>query len=540
MLNKDQKAVSSKVLERFPLTANENEIPADKKNPAIRLYGRRFYKDQTPVEYLTEFLLAFSSPKECPVGVNEVGNYKFFYNPDSQADYGYWPNDGVALKLFSFFSGSKLETRHTAHKYAYLEALGQLKAGISGNSEEDKEEAVRLIQSLFYGFVGVAKNRTWVTYSFLPVSTNLLSREVSWDHPKAKKAKVDSWRESCVYFSDNTRNFMGRGGELLYLQLVNLFSQPDNLDIESLLADSFYTHLPKDIPLLGSQLENNLRTILDGSSEGLSHLIQWAEGSLSEFKLNAKPKISNLGWVPSISRTEALLFAVEMNHICDSNRGVLEKLDLLRILCSMHVLRSLCFQARRAVDSELNTIGFCGNYAWIVAEPDATVDSPVRKMAQNSFSKIDDMLYRAMRSPILHPEDFNPEGTEESKFLKNADENVYKHFRKFAKEMGLVIPKKGKGPRFTLHQELLKFLVAALVAPGERIRLTDFYKRAFSHYGIALGGEQLATSLNWCEQETSYGSYAISSSTEWVEEALQQGGFLVELSDAVSMIKNPG
>lgn len=150
------------------------------------------------------------------------------------------------------------------------------------------------------------------------------------------------------------------------------------------------------------------------------------------------------------------------------------------------------------------------------------------------------MLYRAMRSPILHPEDFNPEGTEESKFLKNADENVYKHFRKFAKEMGLVIPKKGKGPRFTLHQELLKFLVAALVAPGERIRLTDFYKRAFSHYGIALGGEQLATSLNWCEQETSYGSYAISSSTEWVEEALQQGGFLVELSDAVSMIKNPG
>jgi len=549
MLNKDQKAGSSKVLERFPPTANEKEDKTA-KNPDIRLYGRRFYKDQTPIEYLTEFLLVFTSPKECPISEQEVGNYKFFYNPEAKGDYGYWPDDGVALKLFSFFSGSKLETRHVAHKHAYLEALEQLKANMTGSSEEDKEEAVRLIQSLFYGFVGVAKNRTWVTYSFLPVTTGLLSRELNWLHSEAKKEDgLNTWNDIVEangvptpyrFFAHDRHNFMARGGELLYLQLVNLFSLPDDSDIQYLLDDSFYTHIPKDISLLGTQLEERLRAMLENSSQELGQLIQWAEGSLSDFKLNKTPKISNLGWVPSISRTEALLFAVEMNNICASNRGVLEKLDLLRILCSMQVLRSLCFQARRVVDSELNTIGFCGNYAWIVAESNAEVDEPIRKMAQNSFLKIDDMLYRAMRSPVLHPGEFNPEGTEESKFLKNADENVYKHFRKFAKEMGLVIPKKGKGPRFTLHQELLKFLVAALVAPGERIRLTDFYKRAFAHYGIALGGEQLATALNWCEQEESHGSYAISSNTKWVEEALQQGGFLVELSDAVSMIKNPG
>jgi len=550
MLNKDQKVESSKVLERFPLTAHENEIIADQVNPAIRLYGRRFYKDQTPVEYLTEFLLVFTSPKASPTTEKELGNYKFLYNPDSQGGYGYWPDDGVALKLFSFFSGSKLETRHVAHKHAYLEVLEQLKSNMTGSSEDDKEEAVRLIQSLFYGFVGVAKNRTWVTYSFLPVTTGLLSRELNWLHSEAKKEDgLNTWNDIVEangvptpyrFFAHDRHNFMARGGELLYLQLVNLFSQPDAADIQALLADRFYTHIPKDISLLGAQLENNLRTMLDESSEGLSQLIQWAEGSLSNFNLNKTPKVSNLGWVPAISRTEALLFAVEMNHICTSNRGVLEKLDLLRILCSMQVLRSLCFQARRVIDTELNTLGFCGNYAWIVAESNAAIDAPVRKMAQNSFLKIDDMLYRAMRSPVLHPNGLNPQGAEESKYLKNADENVYKHFRKFAKEMGLVIPKKGKGPRFTLPQELLKFLVAALVKPGDRIRLTDFYKRAFSHYGIALGGEQLAIALNWSEQEASNGSYAISSNTEWVEEALQQGGFLVELSDAVSMIKNPG
>ena len=108
-------------------------------------------------------------------------------------------------------------------------------------------------------------------------------------------------------------------------------------------------------------------------------------------------------------------------------------------------------------------------------------------------------------------------------------------------QAGAQVHRLAKNRRGRLELEgLLRFLVAALVVPGDRIRLTDFYKRVFAHYGIALGGDQLVTALNWCGHEQNKGSYAISSNTTWVEEALQQGGFLVELSDAVSMIKNPG
>jgi hypothetical protein len=141
-----------------------------------------------------------------------------------------------------------------------------------------------------------------------------------------------------------------------------------------------------------------------------------------------------------------------------------------------------------------------------------------------------------LRSPYLFKDGKQPTKDD----LKNGDDNVFKHFRKFTKEIGLVVPRKGNGQRFTLHQGLLRFLVAVLVSPGECIRLTHFYERVFAHYGIALGGEQLSVALNWSGDEIAGGSYAISSSTAWVEEALQQGGFLIELSDAVSMVKNPG
>jgi hypothetical protein len=52
------------VFSRFPANGESGEQQADQRNPAIRLYGRRFYKDQTPVEYLAEFLLVFASPKQ--------------------------------------------------------------------------------------------------------------------------------------------------------------------------------------------------------------------------------------------------------------------------------------------------------------------------------------------------------------------------------------------------------------------------------------------------------------------------------------------
>lgn len=525
------------VFQRFPeSTAMGGALKADKANPAIRLYGRRFYKDQTPTEYLAEFLLAFSSPKL------KNGNGAFQFSipfEDDKQEPCYYPEDRVALKLFSFFPTSKLETRHIVHRKAYMEALQKLESIIDNSHCHERQEAIQLLQSLLNGFIGVSSNRTWVTHCFLPASTALLSREVNWEHVKAGRGKngvVDNWDSSLEYFSDNLRNFMSRGGELLFLQLVNLFEELESHNFAPLLNMHSYEHLKPRMDGIRPKIELSIKSLIDESSSNIESIVNVIDDVLSDYKINPSKKASSFGWVPKSSRTEALLFATEIENICSSNMGSLDKLDLLQTLCCMQVMRTLCFQARRIDDSMAVTEGFVGDYVWIAANPNETTTGITRKMAQNSFSVIESMLFRVLRNPAL-----NSNGIEFSeKDFKNGDDNGFRHFNKFAKDLGLVIPRQGQGTRFVLHQGLLRFLVAALIRPGERIRLTHFYQRIFAHYGIAIGGDQLKVALQWIGKEADGDTYAVASSSTWVEEALKQGGFLVELSDAVSMVMNPG
>ncbi len=522
------------LFEAFP-PASDQGIPADQKNPAIRLYGRRFYKDQTPVEYLAEFLMVFASRKV------EGGAGAFSLAVDcTDGPPCYWPEDHVALKLFAFFPSSKLDTRHFAHRKAYGDALNTIKSSIQA-ADGDKDEIIRLLQSLFAGFVGVAKNRTWVTQSFLPAANALLAREITWSHPKALANKsgveVVDWESSQRYFDRSTHNFFGRGGELLFLQLVNLFADGDALGPCYVDSAGSYKHLAAtDLPDLRSRVEASLKDVLSGAIGPVNDLVHFIEARLGEYKLRDALTPTRLGWVPKSTRPEALLFAVEMDNICTSMIGEMEKLELLKTLCAMQVLRSLCFQARRIDEHEGETPGFIGNYVWVTAPSDARTGSPARQTAQGCYERIAGLLFRALRSPKL----LNPGEIRAPEDLKNGDDNCLNHFRKMAKELGLVIPRTGVGQRFVLPPALLRFLVAALIPPGQRVRLNVFYERVFAHYGIALGSQQLATALHWMGGESGPADYAVATDTGWLEEALQQGGFLVELSDAVSMVHNPG
>lgn len=506
----------------------EQGNPADQTNPAIRLYGRRFYKDQTPVEYLAEFLLVFASTK----GENKADAFSLRLQPENGQSI-YWPEDQVALKLFAFFPSSKLDTRHPVHQKEYLSALEKIRRKISG-SGDDKDQTVRLLQNLFAGFVGVAKNRTWVTQSFLPASTSLLAREIDWLHSAAlRDADIKNWEDAKKYFATDRHNFMARGGELLFLQLAHLFSGADHPSLSSLRSSSSYTHLAQaGLAEIKESIEKGLRLILDKSSTPLDGLAHFIGDALNSYRLFEQGKRAPLGWIPAATLPEAFLFAYEMDNICRSKIGALEKVDLLQLLCCMQVLRTLCFQAQRIDDCNSATDGFSGHYAWIVADPGARTGSGMRKFAQSSFDCIEELLYRVLRQVAKS-------SAQETRSFAEADKHGFGIFRKIAKEIGLVIPRTGGGQRFVLPPSLLRFLVAALVAPGERVRLSDFYARVFAHYGIALGERQLAIALRWNSRESGARDYAVPADTAWVEEALKQGGFLVELSDAVSIVHNP-
>jgi hypothetical protein len=525
------------VLERFPSQEGNKELKADINNPAIRIYGRRFYRDQTALEYLAEFLMVFASPKK----EDGDGEYSFDLKLEEKSEAAYWPKSHLPLKLFSFFSISKLETRHQFHRKAYFRAIEGVKEKMSGDSQS-KNEAIRLLQSLLSGFLGIGKNRTWITFCFLPASPGLLANEITWLHHDAKKetnGKIETW-DSCINYFDYTRNFLGRGGELLFLQLSNLFSEKKPFEIDYLLSLDEYKFLRSEFEISGvnnlqERIENGLKSILMDSSSQLKDIINFLEFSMEDINLFSEPKKSALGWVPKITKTEAFLFAVEIRNICDSDLGSLEKLDLLQMLCTMHVMRSLCFQGRRIDNEFKKTPGFLGNYVWIPADPDSKPNDSIRKVSNQSLVIIENMLTKVIRSPSIKAEGFEFR----DKDIKNGDDNCRDHFIRFGKFIDLIVPPRGPGKRFSINSSHIRFLVSALLKPNERIRLTDFYHRVFAHYGIALGGEPLAVALAWCGNGQDK-NYAIDMNTGWVEETLQQGGFLIELSDAVSIVHNPG
>lgn len=518
--------------DRFPEPSTTQDQEETASNPAIKAYGRRFYKDQTQVEYLAELLLVFISLK----GPEEQKCHAFSFQLDEGGGnaHCYWPKDRVALKLFSFFPSSKLETRHPVHQKAYLTALENIKKQIDGSPAE-QENTIRLLQSLFSGFVGVAKNRTWVTHSFLPVSTKLISRELAWKHTAATKDKsINEWSDSEKYFSHDGHLFMARGGELLFLQLAHLFSNKDKaaVSVAKLHASKDYQHLSgKYLDELQHNLEFWLKDLICNSVSKVDALAEFVETSLKPIRTDASTKRAPLGWVPRSTVSEAYLFAVELDNICSSSLGRLDKIELLQALCSLHVLRSLCFQANRIDDEPKKTNGFVGDYAWVVADPDAPLGSATRKLAQTSLAGVEEVLYRVLR---IVGEKAEPKVAN----YTQADAHGFSIFRKIGKEMGFIIPQTGQGQRFVLPPSLLSVLVATTIEPGERVRLTEFYRRVFAHYGIALAGRQLAEAIAWYSEEGEHKDYAITAESLWVQEALKQGGYLVELSDAVSIVHN--
>jgi hypothetical protein len=113
-----------------PFPALELNYAEGDANPAIQLFGRRLFTDQTIPEYLVEFLLVCHSPKK--IGATAPEFLSLLPPWDALQDWkheklDYMPVARLALKLFSFLGASKLETRHSSHMQQYSLLLDRLK-----------------------------------------------------------------------------------------------------------------------------------------------------------------------------------------------------------------------------------------------------------------------------------------------------------------------------------------------------------------------------------------------------------------------------
>lgn len=521
---------------RFPNLPYESDVAGHRKeaNPATLVYGRRFYKPQTEIEYLVEFLLVFISKKR--IGENITFDSGFpdmsiLKNWPDSAALEYYPPARLILKLFTFLGSSQLESRHECHQEHFKEILQNLKENIEVSSPLSKEKILTWIEQVLVGFAGVAQNRSWSTHSFLPITTRLIAGESIWESSKAKKRYQLTWRKALEsrMFSSSRNVFLGRGGEILYLQLCNFFRINNSCDVALFERKIGYPQgMAKE---LQKRLESGIQHFL-GELRVVDSLAEWVENADPETQEYEKGKPSaSCGWCPVESWKETYFFAYEMRNICDAILDPLEKVEMLKFCCILQVMRTLCAQAARhweGLTDDIRASGGCNGFAWIVTAPEAQ-ERALKEVARRNVVRIQEIIHGVLRhSELKMSDEYN---------YKNADEQAQELFLKLGKKIGFIVPWKGPGARFVMTEALLRYFVLALVPPGTRMTLTSFKETLFRHYGIGANGDFLNNAIRWTYPNQSIELRTIDA--DWLEEKLRGTGFLIPLSDAISLVHNP-
>lgn len=519
----------------FPRDFCEINSP-EEINPAIKLFGLRFFADQSVMDLLEEFLLLLSSDKE--IDTQTINGFFPSIEQLNSWNYDklcYYPKPKLNLKLFSFLGASRLETRHETHRLHCMELWNDLKNKIVTDDDNAKDESLILLSNLFLGFWGSGAQRTWCSQGFLPFCKSLLSSEIIWNASGAKA--VETWQDALKKFKYSQHIILSRGGELLYLQLCNALRQnSENIEVWLKQTDRWDKFLPcEQIPkTLLENLDMAFSRFFSKTPDGLNELAEFInrQGRPSgEEEADSFDRKATCGWCPEESWREGYLFAVELSRILQAQTDIMETVELLQIACAMQLLRSLAAQSYRHRPDAPQADGL--NYRMFFSEIEE--NSRKRKdISQQSLADINLAIHSALRLPELLE---NIPESKRASIYKDAD-NRYGHklFNRIGKTISLIIPRRGGKARFVLTDKLLRFFVIALV-PAQRMTLDRFKHSIASHFGFVFEEKELLQSPDWANRREQLDLNAEEAG--FLEKMLEASGMLVKLSDSCSMVKNP-
>jgi len=319
---------------------------------------------------------------------------------------------------------------------------------------------------------------------------------------------------------------------VLFLQLCNLFEKSGDNRISDFRKIIGYDSEPLEFK---QRLENGLSELLSSVSS-VNTLSQWVEKNNSETEQNTNNITISCGWCPSETWPEAYLFAYEMANICDSIIDPLKKIEMLKLCCVLQVIRSICAQSARwnaGIDEKEKKQGGINGYSWIVVDPE-TQNKSLKDVAKANLVRIQNLIHGALRTKPPLQSEIN---RGQSGYKRSDEKHGQGLILRIGKAIGFIAPVKGPGPRFVMNELLLRYFVLALIPPGNRMTLESFKEKLYLHFGIAVGGEQLDKAMKW--------TYPLQDlkirkkDDDWFEEKLRATGFLIPLSDAVSLVINP-
>lgn len=511
-------------------------VGKDENNPAISLFGLRFFADQSVMELLEEFLLVVSSKKE--IGVDSFEDYLPAIPVLKSWEYEqlyYYPKAKLNLKLFSFLGSSRLETRHETHRKHCIDLWENLKKNIFAEDIAQKDEALILLNNLFLGYWGNGAQRTWCAQGFLPFSKSLLSSEIIWNASGAKD--IDTWEDALKKFKYSQHLILARGGELLYLQICNALSK-SAAEVETWLKKSnrWESLLPHERN--PETLHKNLQTAFDNffsvppkELNDLADFINEQGNNAEDFDADSATRRASCGWCPETSWHESYLFAVELVRILQAPIDIMETVEMMQIACGMQLLRSLAAQSYRYAEGVDNEDGLV--YRLLFSEIEEN-NNKRKELSQISLSDIFLTIHQTLRRPEIM-EDI-PEDKRKTKY-QDADRRYgHKLYSRVGKSIGLIVPRRGGKARFVLTDKLLRFFVLSLV-PTQRMTLERFKKNITNHFGFVFDESALAESPDWQDRKEQLDFNAADSM--FLERMLEASGMLITLSDSCSLVKNP-
>lgn len=492
---------------RYPIESKE-EDGKEIRNPAISIYGKRFHIDQTLYEYLLEFLLIFASAKDAD------GDGKLAFHTQSPLYYYVEPRNG--LRRFIFYEHARKAVRVEGDAQAYRQIKSIMRNHIDADSEEEKDAFISSVQDLFRGYSAVLKKRSWCAQSLLPLCPELVfCEQMPEDKKRIKTAETKvgdgTYDEiATAYdseFSIDRHNFFARGGELYYLHLLQVLEKDENAKRD---------------------LEQKLTHLLTAKSHHFSQLASWIQqiwvkdARINPEKLQRK---MTMGFIPAGSYEEdGRLSVQELRCFLSNGLHPVKRIELLTQGVMLQILRMI---------SDRTCEYTCrGRIAWIVDMRGSKRDTTIRQLSEQSYHKLNEIFVEALNQQLAEVQnstylDFQ-KGRKETADL----------FRARGKDIKLIIPARGAHERFSLSEDVARFLVLSLIKPGDKMDLDTFLDELYQHYRMVIGpAEYLKASA--ADGMPAALADSFNQNRTAFQEFLKSIGCLRALSDATSIVINP-
>lgn len=482
------------------------------------LFGHRIKPQQTRYEYLAEFLQIAMSKKRL-VDKDSQATDDMFIISDKVSNHmiEYTPVSNMGLKRFIFFDNSRLDTKSAIDDEAYKKCVKILKNNIERESNLiDDKDTIFVLQNIFYGFSIENAGRSWFNKNLLPVCPEVLFPESLARKGHRERASIDSVSTDNS-FDFNSYTYMARGGEIYYLHLLHALNNAEKS--KKVLLEEQIKRMLSGIPQLSK----------------VSEYIQqkWEDGMDFYDRDTDKPAVKKtMKAIPLDYQYRDKYTVSELTAFLDNRIQPMEKLDLLSYGIVIQIFRMMITIAAKGSETS--------GSVWLIdtCDPDRKEHSEVKKLAHHCFSLNEESFTKYIDKGIAY---FYPHDDEEkiNKRRKGASDDTIKVIRKLGKNMGMIIPMTGPDMRFTLPEEILKFLVMSLIPVGKKVTFDNFLDMLYEHFEIVISPEHYAKAV--FENKTPYQSNVtfLQMNKSDFAQRLKSCGFLRDLSDATSIVENP-